>query len=46
MYEASGELNDWESTFIDSVHTRLLKGYELSQKQEIHLERIYSEKTK
>lgn len=44
--EASDELNDWESSFIESIGTRLAYGNNLSESQARNLERIYSEKTK
>lgn len=40
------ELNDWEEKFVTSVSTVVDRGFSLSEKQEIILERIYSEKTK
>lgn len=44
--EASDNLNDWETTFLDSIGLRLLDGKDLTQKQAEILERIYTEKTK
>jgi hypothetical protein len=45
LEEASDDLNEWESNFIESVNNQL-KYNDLSQKQAEILERIYSEKTK
>ena len=44
--EASDELNDWESGFIDGIKYQLDYKDHLSEVQEGHLERIYTEKTK
>lgn len=44
--EASDELNDWESTFIESIYTRLHNGNNLTQPQAEKLESIYVAKTK
>ncbi len=45
MKEASDELTDWESRFVDDMNTRLDKGYVLTEDQENKLEEIYAEKT-
>ncbi len=45
MKEASDELSDWESRFINDMHERLEKGYVLTEYQENKLEEIYAEKT-
>lgn len=45
MKEASDELSDWESRFVDDMNTRLEKGYVLTEFQENKLEEIYAEKT-
>jgi hypothetical protein len=44
--EASDELTDWESGFIDSIHIKLSNGWNLTQAQATKLEKIYAEKTK
>lgn len=44
--EASDNLSDWETTFLDSIGLRLLDGKDLTQRQAEILERIYTEKTK
>lgn len=44
--EASDELSDWESEFVESVNTYLARKGILTEKQAKILERIYAEKTK
>lgn len=44
--EASDDLNDWETKFIENVDRITQIGGSLSKKQEEILERIYAEKTK
>lgn len=44
--EASDELSDWESEFVESVNTYLARKGTLTEKQAKILERIYAEKTK
>jgi len=44
--EASDELSDWESSFIGSIEEQLSKGYQLSEKQENIVEKIYAKYTK
>lgn len=44
--EASDDLTDWESNFIESIGNSLSRGWTLSERQEQILERIYAEKTK
>ena len=46
IVEASEELSDWETGFIDSVQDRLLKRGSLTEAQEQTLERIYAHKTR
>lgn len=43
--EASDNLSSWETGFIDSIQTQLLKSGSLSKAQEDTLEHIYTEKT-
>ena len=43
--EASDELNDWETGFIEDMHVRILSGWSLTQTQEEKLESIYADKT-
>lgn len=43
--EASDELNDWESRFIDDMGIRIANRWALSQAQEEKLESIYAAKT-
>lgn len=43
--EASDKLNDWETTFIESIERQLDKRIPLSQSQEEKLESIYSNYT-
>ena len=44
--EASDALNDWESSFVDSMQNRLDNGWNLSQNQSEKLEQIYTKHTK
>lgn len=44
--EASDELNDWETKFIESMGLKLMYNNQLSERQAVMLEKIYSEKTK
>lgn len=44
--EASDDLSDWESTFIESLNQRLNNNQNLTELQAKKLESIYSEKTK
>lgn len=44
--EASDELSNWESSFIDSIYGHLMNGRNLSERQAVKLESIYAEKTK
>jgi hypothetical protein len=46
LEEASDNLSDWESSFVDSVHSQLNRKGQLSERQEEILEKIYAEKTK
>lgn len=43
--EASDDLTDWETKFVDDMRIRVLNKWQLSQRQEEILERIYAEKT-
>ena len=43
--EASDQLNDWETKFIEDMHVRILGGGSLTQTQEEKLESIYADKT-
>lgn len=43
--EAQDSLNDWESSFVDSIGNQLMQCIQLSEKQADILERIYTEKT-
>lgn len=45
LNEASDELTDWETTFINNISIRVHNGASLTQAQEETLERIYAEKT-
>ena len=45
MQEASDDLSDWETKFIENINARLIAGKPLSQAQEETLEKIYAEKT-
>jgi len=45
LTEASDNLTDWESSFLDSIQSQLNMRGQLSEKQEDILERIYAEKT-
>jgi hypothetical protein len=45
LNEASDDLNDWETKFIDDMTTRIANKWPLSQKQEETLEKIYADKT-
>lgn len=44
--EASDELNDWETKFIEDMRIRVMFGNYVSETQEKKLESIYAEKTK
>lgn len=44
--EASDELTEWESNFVNDISIRLFSGGGLSQKQEEVLEKIYVRVTK
>jgi hypothetical protein len=44
--EASDNLTDWEISFVDSIHGKLLTGQQLTEAQANRLEKIYAEKTK
>lgn len=44
--EASDQLTDWESKFIESIEGRLANGWNLTQGQANSLEQIYADKTK
>lgn len=44
--EASDELNDWETRFIESMQVRVLNRWPTTQAQEEKLEQIYANKTK
>lgn len=46
LEEASDELNDWETKFIEDMHVRVLNGWKLTQTQEQKLESIYADKTR
>lgn len=43
--EASDDLSDWETSFIDNLQRRLAYGNNLTQPQAEKLESIYAEKT-
>lgn len=43
--EAQDELTPWELEFITSIEIRVRNKWQLSEKQEKTLERIYAEKT-
>lgn len=43
--EASDKLNDWESSFIESLAARLFRGQNLTQNQAEKLEQIYTKHT-
>lgn len=44
--EASDDLTEWESDFVDSISHRLELGNNLTEPQAVKLESIYSNKTK
>lgn len=44
--EASDDLNDWENSFLDSLSSRLISGYNLTQAQAEKLEQLYTKHTK
>lgn len=46
LEEASDELNDWETKFIDDMQIRITNGWPTTQAQEEKLEQIYAAKTK
>jgi hypothetical protein len=43
--EASDELNDWETKFIDDMRIRVMNKWPLTETQEKKLESIYADKT-
>ena len=43
--EASDQLNDWETKFVDDMRIRIYNGWPLTETQEKKLESIYAEKT-
>lgn len=45
LMEASDNLNDWETNFINNIEKQLDLGIKLTQSQEDKLESIYAEKT-
>lgn len=45
LTEASDELNDWETKFIDDMVVKVANKWPLTQAQEDKLESIYAEKT-
>lgn len=45
LEEASDELNDWETKFIDDMRIRVMNKWPLTQTQEEKLESIYADKT-
>ncbi len=44
--EASDDLNDWETKFIEDMKIKIDNKWSLTQRQEEILEKIYAEKTK
>lgn len=46
LSEASDELSDWESSFVENIGKRLDYGNNLTQLQAEKLESIYANKTK
>jgi hypothetical protein len=46
LQEASNELTDWESDFVQNMENWLDAGKQLTQRQAQVLERIYAENTK
>jgi hypothetical protein len=45
LEEASDDLNDWETKFIDDMNIRVINGWPLTETQEKKLESIYADKT-
>lgn len=45
LVEASDELNDWETQFIEDMAIRVANKWALTETQEKKLETIYAEKT-
>lgn len=45
LEEASDDLNDWETRFIDDMTIRIANKWALTQSQEETLEKIYARKT-
>lgn len=43
--EASDDLNDWETNFIEDMRIKIEAGMTLTQAQEEKLEKIYANKT-
>lgn len=46
LAEASDELNDWESHFIEEMAIKITNRWHLTPAQERKLESIYADKTK
>ena len=44
--EASDQLDDWETTFIENIGTKILSGWPLTQSQQEKFEEIYAKYTK
>ena len=45
LEEASDQLNDWGTRFIDDMTIKIANRWSLTQRQEEILERIYADKT-
>lgn len=45
LQEASDELNDWETKFIDDMTMKVANKWQLTQSQEEKLEQIYAKYT-
>lgn len=45
LTEASDDLNDWETNFINDIQIRIANRWPLTETQEKKLESIYAEKT-
>lgn len=45
LEEASDDLTDWETKFIEDMHVRVLNKWPLTETQEKKLESIYADKT-
>lgn len=46
IVEAQDKLSEWENNFVESIQTRLMNGWNLTENQANKLEQIYADKIK